>query len=235
METGPLPAYQGIIIIPLINAGMGKTAVPGTLSGCCSDDGGLPAENNRGCRLFTANLHPEETRRNPLPPPREMTVLAVLSDTHDNRGAIRKALELAGRRGADEIFHCGDLVSPATADLFRGWTLDYAQGNMDRDGEAVRAAVERLGAGSAFGGELHPERDGKRIALLHGNRSDRLEAAIRSGQYDFIFHGHTHRRRDERVGRTRVINPGALGGSSPEGYSFCIVDLESGAAEFIYV
>jgi putative phosphoesterase len=159
--------------------------------------------------------------------------IAVLSDTHDDRGTVRRALELARRRGAAEVFHCGDLVSPATAELFRGWTLQYVAGNMDRDGEAVRAAVERLGMGSAYGGELHFERDGKRILLLHGNRSGRLSAAIQSGDYDFVFHGHTHRRRDERFGRTRVINPGALGGRSTENHSFLLVDLAGGEAEFI--
>ncbi|OGO08455.1 MAG: hypothetical protein A3K46_06515 [Chloroflexi bacterium RBG_13_60_9] len=162
-------------------------------------------------------------------------LIAVLSDSHDNRNAVRKALDLARGRGASEIFHCGDMVSAATAGLFRGWTLQYVTGNMDRDPGEIRAAVDRLGLGSSCAAELHLERDGVRIALLHGNRADRLAEAIQSGKYDFVFHGHTHRRRDERIGAARVINPGALGSAAAGKYSFCVLDTGSGEIEFIEV
>jgi putative phosphoesterase len=162
-------------------------------------------------------------------------VLAVISDSHDNRPAIRKALELARGRGAEEILHCGDLTSASTLTLFRGWTLQYAAGNMDRDAGEIRAAVDRLGLGSSCGGELRLERDGLRITVQHGNRADRLAAAIRSGEWDFVFHGHTHRRGDERIGRTRVVNPGALGSAAAGRYSFCLLDTATREIEFVEV
>jgi hypothetical protein len=28
--------------------------------------------------------------------------------------------------------------------------------------------------------------------------------------YDYLFHGHTHVVRDDRIGKLRIINPGAL-------------------------
>jgi putative phosphoesterase len=162
-------------------------------------------------------------------------LIAIFSDTHDNRSAIRTALDLARGRGAEEIFHCGDLTSAAVVELFRGWTLSCVEGNMDRDAGEIRAAVDRLGTGSVCAAELHLERDGLRIALMHGHRADRLAQAIQSGKYDFIFHGHTHRRRDERIGRTRVVNPGALGSTSVASYSFCVLDTTSREIEFIEV
>jgi putative phosphoesterase len=162
-------------------------------------------------------------------------ILAVLSDSHDNRTAIREALELARGRGATEILHCGDLTSPPMIALFAGWTLQYVSGNMDRDAGGIRAAVNRLGLGSSCGEELRLERDGLRITLLHGNRADRLATDIRSGEYDFVFHGHTHRPRDERVGRTRVINPGALGSVPADAYSFCVLDASTGEIELIKI
>jgi putative phosphoesterase len=162
-------------------------------------------------------------------------LLAVFSDTHDNRNSIRKALGLARGRGAEEILHCGDLTSASVVPMFQGRTLQYVSGNMDRDAAEIRAAVDRLGAGSSCGEELHLERDGLRIALLHGHRAERLAAAIQSGKYDFVFRGHTHRRRDERIGRTRVVNPGALGGAAAERYSFCLVDTLRREIEFIEI
>ena len=162
-------------------------------------------------------------------------LIAVLSDTHDNRNAIRKALDLARGRGAAEVLHCGDLTSAAMMPLFRGWTLLYAEGNMDRDAGEIRAAVDRLGSGSSCGAQLHLDRDGLRIALMHGNRVDRLSRTIESGKFDIVFHGHTHRRRDERIGRTRVVNPGALGSAATEKFSFCVLDTASAEIEFIEV
>jgi putative phosphoesterase len=160
-------------------------------------------------------------------------ILAVLSDTHDNRSSIRRALELARGRGAEEILHCGDLTSSAVVPLFRGWTLQYVSGNMDRDPAEIRSAAERLGTGSSCGTELRLERDWLRIAMLHGHRGDLLDAAVRSGEYDFVFHGHTHRRRDDLIGRTRVVNPGALGGAAYGNYSFCLLDASAGEIEFV--
>jgi len=162
-------------------------------------------------------------------------LIAVLSDTHDNRNATRKALDLARGRGAAEVIHCGDLTSSAMMYLFNGWTMDYVAGNMDRDAAEIRAAVERLGLGSSCGAELHLERDGVRIAVMHGSRADKLARAVESGTFDFVFHGHTHRRRDERIGRTRVVNPGALGSAAVGMYSFCVLDTASGEVEFIEV
>ena len=44
---------------------------------------------------------------------------------------------------------------------------------------------------------------------------------------DYLLHGHTHCRRDERLDGTRVINPGALGGVQYESRSLCVLDLDT--------
>jgi predicted phosphodiesterase len=50
---------------------------------------------------------------------------------------------------------------------------------------------------------------------------------------DYLFTGHTHRRCDKRIGPTRVINPGALGGTQHETRSICILDLATDRLEVI--
>jgi predicted phosphodiesterase len=51
--------------------------------------------------------------------------------------------------------------------------------------------------------------DGKRIAFTHGHLYECVKQALASG-VDYLLFGHTLEVRDERIGRTRVINPGAL-------------------------
>jgi hypothetical protein len=47
------------------------------------------------------------------------------------------------------------------------------------------------------------------------------------GQLDYLFTGHTHVRMDKRIGRTRLINPGALGGTRKQSRSVAILDLDT--------
>jgi predicted phosphodiesterase len=50
-----------------------------------------------------------------------------------------------------------------------------------------------------------------------------LRETIAGGQYDLVCHGHTHVARQETVGRTLVVNPGALYRANP--HRFALVDL----------
>jgi len=50
---------------------------------------------------------------------------------------------------------------------------------------------------------------GKTIAFTHGHLPALIHEAI-DERVDFLLHGHSHQVRDEVVGATRVVNPGAL-------------------------
>jgi putative phosphoesterase len=160
-------------------------------------------------------------------------ILAVLSDSHNNHQAVRQALAIARQRGAETVIHCGDLGSPDMVSLFRGWSLQLAFGNTDQERSGLQSAVRALGNGSVCGPEIRLYEDGLRIVAVHGDRPDSLGALAASGSFDFLFHGHTHRRRDSTIGRTRVINPGALGSVAMESRSFCLLDTSSRAVEFV--
>ena len=108
-------------------------------------------------------------------------------------------------------------------------------GNIDQDPKSLARAVDRLGNGSTFGLEYTATIEGKRIAVLHGHLVDRLIESIHSGPYDYVIHGHTHRRRDERIGATRVINPGALGGERMEKRSCAVLDVSQDQLRFIEI
>ena len=50
--------------------------------------------------------------------------------------------------------------------------------------------------------------DGLRFGIYHGTSEKLREAAIKSGIYDVFIYGHTHKRREDKIGHTIVLNPG---------------------------
>jgi predicted phosphodiesterase len=61
-----------------------------------------------------------------------------------------------------------------------------------------------------FGAYGELEFDGKRIALMHGDDVRLKQRVLAEQKHDYLIQGHTHIREDTRIGRTRIINPGAL-------------------------
>ena len=158
-------------------------------------------------------------------------LIGILSDTHNEAQITRQALDLLREREVERLIHCGDLTTPEMVALFEAWTVDFVYGNMDRQRGALLDAVNALPHASI--GETQMLRfDDQRIAVIHGHQEEQLGNLI-NDNYDYVFHGHTHSRRDETIGRTRVINPGALGGTRRQTRSVCVVDLISGSVEFV--
>lgn len=161
--------------------------------------------------------------------------IGVLSDTHNNIGNLVRALRIFEEEGIRTLIHCGDMANETTAQQLDGFEVVYVNGNVDHSVEAVNDVILGLGprnfAGAVFAGKLN----GVAIAATHGHRPDKLRELVRARRYNYVFHGHTHRRRDEVVGETRVINPGALGGARHEPRSVCVVDLDAATVRFIDV
>ena len=94
-------------------------------------------------------------------------------------------------------------------ELFQEWPTHYVLGNVDTDPRPLRAAIERMhGVYHGRFGTL--EAGGRRIAFLHGDDERLLHETIAGGEYDLVCHGHTHVPKLEHVGKTLVVNPGAL-------------------------
>ncbi len=160
--------------------------------------------------------------------------VGIMSDTHDHLGNLTTALEILRSEGVMTVLHCGDVCLPGTVQLLAGFDVWVAQGNMDRHAGMAQVVEETFGVGRLAW--LHrPLLDGYAAALLHGDSGEMLDNLIASGQYKYVFYGHTHWRRDQTINGVRVINPGALGGMRKQSYSFCILDLTTGEARFIEV
>ncbi|PIY60138.1 hypothetical protein COY95_03330, partial [Candidatus Woesearchaeota archaeon CG_4_10_14_0_8_um_filter_47_5] len=61
----------------------------------------------------------------------------------------------------------------------------------------------------------------------------KFEGMINSKKYDYVLTGHTHEIRDEKIGSTRVINPGGHYYGN-EG-TVAVLDLNTDSVEFISV
>jgi hypothetical protein len=69
--------------------------------------------------------------------------------------------------------------------------------------------AEQVGV-SCYGNFADLELGGKRIAVIHGDDFRLRQRILTEQRHDYLLQGHTHVRRDERVGIVRCINPGAL-------------------------
>lgn len=145
-------------------------------------------------------------------------LLAVVSDTHGHLPFTLEAIREVERRDPGLVIHCGDVGSPAVVTSFAGRATRFVFGNVD-DPPMLRFAIREAGltCDEAFG---VVELEGRRVAFLHGDDGHRLRDAIRSGDYDLVCHGHTHKQRWEMVGSTRVLNPGAVFRASPRSIAF---------------
>ena len=161
--------------------------------------------------------------------------IGVLSDTHDNLSNLIYALHTFRERGIDTIIHCGDLVSLDMVSHLSGFRVIYVTGNMDGATGAIKKRIERMREDNFAGGIFRGKIDGVPLAVTHSHHENDVMDLVREGRYDWIFHGHTHEKRNEVVKGVRIVNPGALGGMGREPRSFCVVDLDENDVTFLGV
>jgi len=159
-------------------------------------------------------------------------MIGIISDTHDNVVNVKKAVKIFEKEKVDFVVHCGDIIAPATIKFFEGVKLKAVKGNCDGDIELIKKRLEESG-GEYLGDIGEIEYKGKKIGIYHGTNPVKLEGMINSKKYDYILTGHTHIQRDEQIGKTRVINPGAHYYGAEN--SIALLDVEKDIVKFIVV
>ncbi len=140
-------------------------------------------------------------------------MIGIISDSHDNMDALRKAVEFFNERGVKAVLHAGDIISPFTARAFKELKpkLYFVFGNNDGDKLTLTKRLEEIGAVSCGDfGDLTI--DGLHIALLHGTNEALVKALAKSGEFDVIVRGHTHDPDVKVIEGVTVINPGESSG-----------------------
>jgi putative phosphoesterase len=156
--------------------------------------------------------------------------IGVISDSHGNTRTTQNAARMLDALGVAEVLHCGDIGGAAIPGFLSRWPVHYVLGNCDYEEPALVEAI------ALCGGKYHARMGdltlgGRRIALIHSDDARRFRECIDSGEYDLVCYGHTHLSKIETIGRTLVLNPGALHRANP--HSLAIVDLEKLAATIV--
>jgi putative phosphoesterase len=136
-------------------------------------------------------------------------LIGILSDTHGRVRPTVAAIDLLKQAGAEHYIHCGDVGAEEVLDLFAGLPLSFVWGNNDERRSSLGRYAQTLGL-TCYGEFADLVLDDKRIAVTHGDDFGLLRRIISEAKHDYLLLGHTHVRRDERAGKLRIINPGAL-------------------------
>ncbi len=156
--------------------------------------------------------------------------IGIISDTHDNVDHIKKAVELFKKRKVDMVIHCGDIVAPIGVLFFKGLKVYFVKGNCDGDVPLTKEKIEEIkGHWLDEFGEV--DYKGKRIFVTHKPDEILIKKAIEAN-VDYVFHGHTHKQRDEQIGHTRIVNPGGHYPGRGD-HSIAFLDVEKDFLEFV--
>ena len=157
--------------------------------------------------------------------------IGIMSDSHDHVDNIRKSIQVFREKEVDHVLHLGDYVNPNSVREFKEIKLIGIFGNNDGDKFNLMGAFDQVGG--EIKGEFHEfEVDGLRAACYHGTEPRIKDALIECGKYDLFLYGHTHKLRNEKVGRTLVLNPGTVHGFE-FGPTIMIFDTQTQASEVI--
>ena len=140
--------------------------------------------------------------------------VAIISDVHDNIPNLKKVLGYCAENKIEKIICCGDLASLETleylTDNFKG-EIHFTFGNMDDDYlKKYFFKNNKFKKTKIFKEEGELEIDKKKIAFVHFPRI--AKGLCRSGRYNFVFYGHTHKPWEEIIDGCKMLNPGTVAG-----------------------
>lgn len=166
--------------------------------------------------------------------------ICIISDSHDNRFLLKKAVEDAMSRGAEAILHCGDVVAPTTLRILLPLNIDMHVIHGNNTGDTYNLAMLSANPDNHLhyhGQDAGIELAGRKIFLVHYPHYARAMCA--TGDWDLVCCGHDHRTYLEKIhnvtgGETVLLNPGTVGGvgASP---SYALGDLETMQFELLHV
>jgi putative phosphoesterase len=134
--------------------------------------------------------------------------------------------------GAEFYIHCGDVGGQQIIDQLAGLPSALVWGNNDWQRTELSKYAQTLSI-QVFEPFAELELDGKRFAVAHGDDLTIVRKILEQQQHDYLLLGHTHVKTDRRMGRVRLINPGALHRASQK--TVALLDTTSEALRFLSI
>ena len=141
-------------------------------------------------------------------------LIGLISDTHDNLPMVEKAVKKLNEENVALVLHAGDYVAPFVIPKFKALNakLIGVFGNNDGDHEFLKKRFSECPNCEVRDRFAEINADGFKIALLHGDETELLDALINCGCYNAVVHGHSHANVSRKNGKTLVVNPGEVCG-----------------------
>jgi len=164
-------------------------------------------------------------------------LVGTISDTHDNIPQVEKAVKYLNDQKVDLVLHAGDYVAGFVVPKFKllNCKLIGVFGNNDGDHELLKKRFSETSNCTIHDSFAKVELEGYRIALLHGEQIELLNAIVDSGYFNAVVHGHSHNNSIEKRGKTLVINPGELCGYLTGKHTLSLLDTAKNEAEIINI
>jgi putative phosphoesterase len=140
-------------------------------------------------------------------------ILTILSDIHDHVWNLKKALEMPEFQNTDALLFCGDLCAPFIIKLLGqaySKPMHLVLGNNDGDVAAITQVMKQHPHMHLHGEYFRGKFNGKTVAMNHYPDKARELADLAS--YDLVCYGHNHTLKEEQIGPTLMLNPGAVMG-----------------------
>ena len=157
-------------------------------------------------------------------------LIGIISDSHDNLPAIKKAVDIFNKENVEIVLHAGDYVSPFTAKEFGKLKMKLTGvfGNNDGDKPYLLEKFKNIGKIQQDPVEL--EIDKRKIVLMHQPKF--IDDLLNSRSYDIVIYGHTHEI-DIRKNKSLVINPGECSGWLTDKCTIVLIDTKTLSPEII--
>ena len=158
-------------------------------------------------------------------------MIGIMSDSHDNREAIKLAVRKFNELGCRLVLHAGDFVAPFAAGELQNLSCPVKAvfGNCDGEKKGLEKTVGTFGiikkAPFCF------RQNGLEFLLTHTHFS--LPVYVNSHKYDVIIFGHTHKPEIKTAKGVLLINPGETGGWVSGKCTIALLNTKTVKAEII--
>jgi putative phosphoesterase len=162
-------------------------------------------------------------------------LIGLIADTHDNLPMVDKAVKKLNEMNVGLVLHAGDYVAPFVIPKLKELKakLIGVFGNNDGDRELLKKRFNEYKDLEVHGNFAEIIVGGLKIALLHGDEEELLEALINSQSFDIVVHGHNHKTDVYQKGKTLIVNPGEVCGYLTGKSTIALLDTDRREAEVI--